>query len=236
MAKTSSEIVSYIRVSTQQQGVSGLGLEAQQAVVAGLAQQRGCAILAEYREVETGKRADRPQLEKALAHAKAAGATLCIAKLDRLARNTRFLLTLVESGADLAFGDLPHIPGASGKFVLTMLAAVAELEAGMTSERTKAARKAAKARGVILGGYRAKAAAKLDHAARTKGGEIVGAKARAAAISAYADLLPTLLSLRAEKVRPVEIARRLNNAGHTTRRGSSWTSTQVKRVLDRASA
>lgn len=103
-------------------------------------------------EVESGKRNKRPELEKALKHAKTANAVLVVAKLDRLARNARFLLGIVESGVDVAFCDLPQMPsGSMGKFFLTMMAAVAELEGGMISERTKAALDAAKRNGKKLG-------------------------------------------------------------------------------------
>ena len=112
-------------------------------------------------EVESGKRNDRPELAKAIAQAKQIGAMLVFAKLDRLARNARFLLGLVESGADLIFCDIPQVPpGPLGKFMLTQLAAVAELEAGLIGQRTRAALAAAKERGVKLGGYRGEQAAR----------------------------------------------------------------------------
>jgi DNA invertase Pin-like site-specific DNA recombinase len=142
------KFVSYLRVSTDKQGRSGLGLEAQREAVARCAWN----ISAEYIETETGKRSDRPKLSAALAHAKAIGATLVVAKLDRLSRNVDFLRKLLASDVDLVFCDLPHVPpGAMGRFLLTQMASVAELEAGLISERTKAALAAAKARGVKLG-------------------------------------------------------------------------------------
>ena len=109
-------------------------------------------LLREYVETESGKRSDRPKLAAALAHAKATGATVVFAKLDRLTRNVDLLRALVASGVDLVFCDLPHVPpGAMGRFLLTQMASVAELEAGLISERTKAALTAAKARGAKLG-------------------------------------------------------------------------------------
>lgn len=138
--------VAYLRVSTRRQGVSGLGLESQRQAVAPY------APVAEYVEVESGKRAARPELVKAIARARKEKAVLVVAKIDRLARNAHFLLGILESGVDVLFCDLPELPpGPMGKFFLTMMAAVAELEGGMISDRTKAALAQAKARGVVLG-------------------------------------------------------------------------------------
>jgi DNA invertase Pin-like site-specific DNA recombinase len=146
------QFIAYYRVSTDRQGQSGLGLEAQRASVLSYVDSDTGDLLAEYTEIESGRRNSRPQLAMAIQHCRKGKATLVIAKLDRLARNTRFLLGIVESGIDAAFCDMPEMPpGAVGKFMLTQLAAVAELEAGLTSERTKAALAAAKARGVKLG-------------------------------------------------------------------------------------
>src|SRR6478609_10642945 len=146
------KFVSYLRVSTDKQGRSGLGLEAQREAVTRYLNGGNWKLVAEYVETESGKRSDRPKLAAALGHAKAIGATVVFAKLDRLTRNVDLLRTLVSSGVDLVFCDLPHVPpGAMGRFLLTQMASVAELEAGLTSERTKAALAAAKARGVKLG-------------------------------------------------------------------------------------
>ena len=146
------KIIPYRRVSTDKQGKSGLGLEAQEDAIRQYASINKCQILRAFTEVESGKKSDRPELTKAFAHARRIGATVVIAKLDRLTRNTRFLLELIEAGADVAFCELPQIPpGPMGKFFLTLMAAVAELEAGLISQRTKAALKAYKARGGKLG-------------------------------------------------------------------------------------
>src|SRR5829696_2195332 len=102
------KLVAYYRVSTKQQGDSGLGLEGQTAAVEAFARGRSAEIVRTYREVETGKRADRPELVKALAHAKRSRATLVIAKLDRLARNVAFTANLMESGVDFVACDNPH--------------------------------------------------------------------------------------------------------------------------------
>jgi DNA invertase Pin-like site-specific DNA recombinase len=146
--------VSYLRVSTDGQGRSGLGLEAQRQAVAAHVAQAGGEVVAEFREVESGKRADRPQLAAALASCRTRRAVLIIAKLDRLARNARFLLSVVEGSgeAGVVFCDLPTVPaGPVGKFLVTQMAAVAELEAGLISQRTRAALAVVKARGVRLG-------------------------------------------------------------------------------------
>ena len=150
MAK--GKYLSYLRVSTDKQGKSGLGLEAQRTAVEAYLNGGRWTLEAEYVETESGKRADRPKLAAALAHAKAIGATVVFAKLDRLTRNVDLLRALVTSDVDLVFCDLPHVPaGAMGRFLLTQMASVAELEAGLISERTKVALAAAKARGVKLG-------------------------------------------------------------------------------------
>ena len=227
------DLIAYRRVSTARQGASGLGLEAQDVAVAAFARSHDGKILRAYTEVETGKRADRPELVKALADAKRSRATLVIAKLDRLARNARFLLALIESGVDAAFCDLPTVPpGAIGKFLLTQMAAVAELEAGLISERTKVALAAYKARGGVLGAarpgaYRLKGGANAE--ASRRAGEVAAALAR----DAYVDLAPLLAEMRAEGLSLRRIAGSLNDAGHTTRQGKVWNQVQVARVIAR---
>ena len=136
------QFVTYLRVSTERWGQSGLGLEAQRAAVAAHVLGRG-EVAAEFVEVESGKRADRPELVRALAEAKRAGAVLLIAKLDRLARNVAFIANLLESGVEVTAADMPE----ANRFVLHVMAAVAEQEGRAISERTKAALAAAKARG-----------------------------------------------------------------------------------------
>src|SRR6478736_4213408 len=144
--------VSYLRVSTDKQGKSGRGIEAQRQAVERHLNGGRWTVAAEYVETESGKRSDRPKLAAALAHAKAIKAKLVFAKLDRLTRNVDLLRSLVASEVDLVFCDLPSVPpGPMGKFLLTQMAAVAELEAGLIGERTKKALAAAKARGVKLG-------------------------------------------------------------------------------------
>lgn len=149
--------VAYYRVSTDKQGRSGLGLEAQREAVSRYISGVAGELIGEFEEVESGKRRDRPQLQLALASSRARGAVLIIAKLDRLARDTEFLLSIVRgAGAGgLAFCDLPQLPpGPAGTFMVTLLAAVAEFEAGLISQRTKAAMEAARVRGVKFGNPR----------------------------------------------------------------------------------
>jgi DNA invertase Pin-like site-specific DNA recombinase len=129
--------VAYYRVSTDRQGKSGLGLQAQKAAVAYRLNGGRWQIIAEFVEVESGKRASRPQLDAAIAACKKHKAKLIVAKLDRLSRNVAFLLKLIDAGVEVPFADLPELNGAMGKFVLITMANVAELEAGVISERTK---------------------------------------------------------------------------------------------------
>src|SRR6516162_1652894 len=143
-------IVAYFRVSTKKQGESGLGLEGQAAAVETFGRQAGKPIIARYVEVESGKRSDRPELARALAHARRGKATLCVAKLDRLARNVEFLARVMNSGCEFTAADMP----AANRFILHVMAAVAEHEAAAISARTKAALAAAKAEGTLLGSAR----------------------------------------------------------------------------------
>jgi DNA invertase Pin-like site-specific DNA recombinase len=153
-------------VSTGKQAKSGLGIEAQRQAVATYLNGGNWRIIAEFTEVESGKRSDRPALDKALAAARVRQVPLVVAKVDRLTRSVAFLSRLLEAGVDVRFADLPMIEGATGKFLLQQMAAVAELEAGMISARTKAALAAAKRRGVKLGGDRG---ARLTAKARAAG-------------------------------------------------------------------
>ena len=139
--------VAYYRVSTKDQGQSGLGLEAQRKAVTDWLNGGDWSLVGEFVEVETGTRSDRPQLKLAIEAARRSGAKLIIAKLDRLARNVAFISTLMESDVEFVALDCPT----ANKFTLHILAAVAEHEAQLISQRTKAALEAAKARGVKLG-------------------------------------------------------------------------------------
>lgn len=220
--------VSYIRVSTQRQGASGLGLEAQQASVQAFVQQRGGEVLAEFVEVESGRKADRPQLAAALAEAKRQGAVLLIAKLDRLARNVAFISTLLESGAEVQAADMPE----ANKFMLHIMAAVAEQEAEAISARTKAALQAAKARGVALGWAQEGRDAEAHRAAVEKG-NAVSARVRGAQADTFAERLRPVLASFAAGASLRDIARELNERGIFTPRGKEWKPAQVSRLLAR---
>ena len=228
------KLIAYYRVSTKQQGASGLGLEAQRKAVADYAGRSGGRIEMAYTEVESGKRADRPELAKAIAHARRGKATLVIAKLDRLARNVAFVSALMESGADFVAVD----NATANRLTIHILAAVAEDEARRISERTTVALAAAKARGTLLGSARPNHWADREHArqAGAKAGNAASAKVRqASAVAAVADLLPDMQARRAAGESLAVIADALNAADQRTARGSNWTAMQVKRALDRAS-
>src|SRR6516164_11569002 len=149
------KVIAYYRVSTAHQGIGGLGIEAQRAAVQAYLNGGGdWEIIAEFTEVESGRRSDRPQLQKALAKARVHKCPIVVAKVDRLTRSVAFLSKLLEANVDVRFADLPQIEGPTGRFMLQQMASVAELEAGMISDRTKKALAAAKKRGKMLGGFR----------------------------------------------------------------------------------
>lgn len=160
-------ILAYYRVSTDKQGATGLGIEAQRAAVAAWAKANSAVVLHEFVEVESGRKAVRKVLSTAMAMAGKFSLTLVVAKLDRLSRDVDMIRRICASDLSVAFCDFPQIPeGAVGKFMLTMLAAVAEFEAGLISKRTKDALAAAKARGVKLGCPNGAAALNRFHARR----------------------------------------------------------------------
>ena len=217
---------------SQRQGRSGLGLDGQRAAVEAFAKRNGGKIVAEYVEVESGKRNDRPELAKALGHARLAKATLVVAKLDRLARNVAFLSALMEAGVDFVACDNEH----ANRLTIHILAAVAESEARAISERTSVALRAAKRRGVLLGSAREghwngrehKRAAGLRKAVRA------ASEARSSAANdAYAFLMPDIRGWREAGETLDAIAARLNDQGHATRAGLPFTPTAVYRLLAR---
>lgn len=211
----SSRFVSYARVSTAQQGRSGLGLEAQRAAVASYVAGRG-ELLREFLEVETGKGADaldrRPELRAALVMCRKDRAVLLIAKLDRLARNVHFVTGLIESGVDFIAVDMPN----ANKVMIQMHAVMSEYERDQISARTRAALQAAKARGIVLG---AAGPANLRR----------NIKERQDNAAAFAERLrPLLTSMSGLSQR--EKAVRLNAMGVTTPRGGQWQQGQVSRL------
>ena len=225
-------LIAYYRVSTKQQGISGLGLEGQKTAVEAYAKNAGATIQAVYTEIESGKLADRPKLAAAIAHARRNKARLCIAKLDRLARNVAFLSALMDSGCDFVACDNPN----ANRLTIHILAAVAEDEARRISERTIAALAAAKARGTALGSNRPghwKGHEEARLAGLAKGREVARQVKLEKAMAAVADLLPIMQELRGKDETFDKIAAHLNAEGQRTRRGCEWTATAVKRVLDR---
>jgi DNA invertase Pin-like site-specific DNA recombinase len=217
--------VSYLRVSTTAQGQSGLGLEAQRESVARYLNGGDWVLLGEYVEVESGGNRERPELAKAIALARKHKATLIVAKLDRLARDTTFVLGLADTGVKLRFVDMPglRLDGtAADRFVVTLMASFAELEKNVISERTKAALAAKKARGEKLGNLATLRGLNTDRAA--------GARAQAATLKG------TLGALQAQGYTQREMAAELQKLGvRTANGGTTWRLSQVQRVLARLS-
>jgi DNA invertase Pin-like site-specific DNA recombinase len=218
-----TKYVSYARVSTARQGRSGLGLEAQRHAVAEYLSACACQLVAEYVEVESGRRNDRAELRRALAACRLHGATLIIAKLDRLSRNASFLLTLRDNGVEFVAADMPG----ANRMTIGVMAMVAEQEAEAISARTKAALAAARRRGVVLG-----PPANLGASARHLGAA-ASARVRTARCRQRArDLEPIIDDLRRAGATSLrQLAERLNAQGWTTARGARWSAAQVQRVL-----
>ena len=216
------DYIAYYRVSTDRQGNSGLGLEAQQAAV----KQHGGTVIAEYTEIESGGKSCRPQLLAALAECKRTGATLIVAKLDRLARDAKLILTLVDEGAKVKFLDLPEIDteGPIGRLMLTIIAGVAEFERRIISKRTKEALAVKKARGVKLG---------CPYPER--GGAITGGRAKSRALLAAQPLAAVLAEIRQLGFTTIrEIQQELMARGIATPSGSkSWSTSAVQRLIGR---
>jgi DNA invertase Pin-like site-specific DNA recombinase len=221
IAHKRERFVSYFRVSTDQQGRSGLGLEAQNRAIAQYVQLvDGEIVDAPFTEIESGRRCDRPQLMKAIASAKRHKATLLIAKLDRLARNVAFVSAMLESGVELRAVDMP----AANRMMLQLVAVMGEYEVGLISERTKAALAARRARGFSLG-----TVANLK-----KGNPGAIAKLKAEAQEAAERMRPIIDNLKAEGVSTVRgLCVALNERGYVTATGSAWHPTSVARVLRR---
>lgn len=219
--------VSYLRVSTTRQGKSGLGVEAQRHSVAEYLNGGRWRLVAEYVEIESGRKNDRPKLEQALAACRMHGATLIIAKIDRLSRNAAFLLNLRDAGVEFVAADLPG----ANRLTVGILAMVAETEAEATSARTKAALGAAKRKGRELGKtWRANFNDRGRAKGRTRAAGVLSAKAdeRAADRAFHIDELRT-----AGNSGPAELARGLNERGVPAARGGEWSVVQVQRLLAR---
>lgn len=224
--------IAYYRVSTERQGRSGLGLEAQQAAVRAYLNGGNWTLVAELVEIESGKHAERPKLQEALALCRIHGATLIIAKLDRLSRDAHFLLGLKKAGVRFLAADMPD----ANETVVGLMAVIADAERKMISARTKAALQAAKARGTALGAHRP-GAATLTEEARAKGREIAAETRSHIAARKAEDLVPVIRSIQAQGAKSLrQIAAALNDRGIPTARGGQWSAVQVARVLDRGAA
>jgi DNA invertase Pin-like site-specific DNA recombinase len=215
--------VSYLRVSTDRQGKSGLGLEAQRKAVEDFLNGGSWKLIDEFIEIESGKRDDRPKLAEALARCRLHNATLVIAKLDRLSRDAHFLLGLQKAGVKFVAADMPE----ANEMVVGIMAVVAQAERKMISVRTKAALAAAKARGKRLG--------KPENLKNQEAGRERGrARRTMIADERVVDLRPIIADVKASGASSLrQIAAGLNGRGIPTARGGTWSAVQVKRVLER---
>jgi DNA invertase Pin-like site-specific DNA recombinase len=215
--------VAYYRVSTQRQGQSGLGLEAQQKAVADYLNGGACNLAAHFKEVESGRKKDRPELRAALAACRKHKATLVIAKLDRLARNVAFISALLESKVKFVAVDMPEADNA----FLQMAAVFAEWEAKKISERTKSALAAASRRGTRLGW-----AMESRHHEQQACAEKGATANRDKACLFASNVLPVINEIRRAGVTTLDgIAGALNARGVSTARDGLWYATTVKNVL-----
>lgn len=225
--------VAYYRVSTAKQGASGLGLDAQEEAVKRIVEFKGGEIIASFREVESGANNQRTELAAAMKLAKAQKAIVIVAKLDRLARDAKFLLTLADAGTPLLFGDFPDMDCTTpvGRMVLTQMAAVAEFERRRISERVKAALAQAALRGVKLGGYRGGHFPKEVH---ERGRQIKLEMADKTAL----ELVDIMNEIDPDKkLSRVKLAEQMNVYNVRTPSGKGkWVTTTVTRLLKRVEA
>ena len=221
------QMVSYLRVSTARQGVSGLGIEAQRAALAAYVSSGGHTVIAEHVEIESGAKAHRPELIAALATCKLHRATLVIAKLDRLARNVAFIANLMDGGVDFVACDMPQ----ANRLTLHLMAAIAEHEREMISQRTKAALQAARVRGVQLGNPNgALALAGYANAAASESGIVRSNEAKQFALS-LSSTISEFRNAGIEGSRAITVA--LNRRSIPTPTGKIWHEEQVRRLLNR---
>ena len=219
-------IISYLRVSTVKQGESGLGLEAQQTAIDVLVRQRNMTVIDSFVEIESGKNNERPELKKAIHLCKVTGATLVIAKLDRLSRNACFLLKLRDSGIKFIAADMPD----ANELTVGIMALIAQHEREAISNRTREALRAAKARGTKLGNPNGAAALKRAGKGNTAGIKAIRNKADSHALN----LKTVIESLREKGVSSLgQIAKALNDRNMLTPRGTQWYKSSVKNLLSR---
>jgi DNA invertase Pin-like site-specific DNA recombinase len=223
------KFVGYVRVSTAKQGRSGLGLEAQRKTIDDYLNGGAWSLLAEYVEVESGKSEERPQLHQALDHCRMTGATLLIAKLDRLSRDLHFITLMQKSSIRFVACDMPE----ANEFTINVMGALAQQERKMISQRTRDALSAAKTKGVRLGSPQ-----NLDKKSAAKG-RIVGLTTRIRQADKFAEqLFPTIQRFQEQGASLRRIANKLNEASILTARGKvgSWTAAGVKNVISRMDA
>jgi len=218
----SPKYVTYFRVSTDKQGKSGLGLEAQMASVGQFVGNRKAVVLDSFTEIESGKRADRPELSKALRKCSLTGAVLVIAKLDRLSRDIAFIANLQKSKVEFICCDMPD----ANTLTIGMMAVLAQYERELISERTKAGLKAAKKKGIKLGNPSLHLIRNTDtskaNAARSQ-----NAQARNKQLM---EIIQEIEHDNKSKMTLGEIANALNLTGYRTARGYGFTKTQVSRI------
>jgi DNA invertase Pin-like site-specific DNA recombinase len=220
------KFISYLRVSTQRQGQSGLGLEAQRKAVTDYLNGGNWELVAEFVEIESGKKTDRPQLAAALEACRKHKATLIIAKLDRLARSVSFIASMMDGNVEFTAVDFPQ----ANRLTLHILAAVAEHEREAISARTKAALAAASARGKKLGWSNPSRAEEQRQATARANAAVSSQASRFAG-----NVLPIVAQVRAAGVTTLAgIADALNARGIHTARGGKWYATTVKNLLERA--
>jgi DNA invertase Pin-like site-specific DNA recombinase len=216
----SGKWIAYYRVSTDRQGDSGLGLDAQRKLVSDYLNGGNWTLAAEFTEVESGKRSDRPQLAAALTMCKRLRAKLVVAKLDRLSRNVGFISALMDSGVEFVAADMPH----ANKMTLQVMAVFAEYERDQISERTRRALAQAKERGTKLGGPKRLEASALGAAANRSNAERFAA-----------NTLPIIREIQASGVTTLRgVARALNARGVPSARGVPWSPVAVINILKRA--
>jgi DNA invertase Pin-like site-specific DNA recombinase len=215
--------IAYYRVSTAKQGKSGLGIEAQQQLVRNFVAANGGEVVAEYTEVESGKKDDRPKLIEAMQHADLVHGKLLVGRLDRLSRDLHFITSLQKSQVDFVIADMPNCDS----FTIHIYGALGQKEREQISARTKAALAEAKARGVKLGTNNLDVA----HAAEYSKQGVAAIKAGADRYAAK--VLPRIQALQAQGLSLRGVAEALNQQGVTTPRGKKWTATAVRNALAR---
>ena len=218
-----TKYVAYLRVSTQKQGYSGLGLEAQREIIHNYLHDT--IPISEFVEVESGRKSDRPKLKEALSQCRKEGAILIVAKLDRLARSVSFLSSLLESDVEIVFCDFPQ----ANKMVLHIISAISQYEAELTAARTKAALQAKKARGFRLGNPEHL----LDKHEEAIQNSIKTCKAKADSNPNNKRAIALLRTLVKEEHTYQEMAEILNREGFVSSHGCSFTKSTVYKLIKR---